>query len=362
MSRLTQEEIQLLAQGARTFVEECSPPGRIRTSRDDRDLLGWSRELWQEMVALGWPALGVPEAQGGLGLGFATQCILLEELGRNLVPEPLLTTAVATRALVMSGVSAAQDLLSEIAEGRAIVAIASEEDGRPHGGLGEGNTIAEGGKVRGQKTGVPDGFGATAYLVSARDDDGPLLCLVDGAASGVDVTRQWRVDGRNAATLELDGAVYVRLGGPDLVRAVFDHGAIGLAAEMLGGATRAFEVTLEYLKTREQFGVAIGTFQALQHRAARIFVELGMLRSALSGGTSAADQDRSDRSRMASLAKAMAGDTYNLVTREAIQLHGGIGMTDEHDIGLYLKRARVSDVTWGTAAWHRRRWATLGGY
>jgi len=362
MSGLNTEEIQLLLKSARSLVTEKAPVGRIRGYRDEMDPLGWSRDLWQDMADLGWLGLSIPEEFGGLGLGFGTQCLLLEELGRNLVPEPILSTAVAAQALVMSGVGAAQDCLSAIAEGQCVVAIASEEDGRAHSGLLGIKTVAENGGITGQKTGVVDGFGASKYLVSAEGTDGPMLCLVDASAPGIEVTRQWRVDGRNAVTLGFAGVPYTPLGGTALLRGVFDCGAIGLAAEMLGGATRAFEVTLEYLKTREQFGVTIGTFQALQHRAARMFVELGVLRSAVQGAVEALDSDRDDLSRMASLAKALAGETYNFVAKQAIQLHGGIGMTDEHDIGLYLKRARVSEVTWGTAAWHRSRWARLAGY
>jgi alkylation response protein AidB-like acyl-CoA dehydrogenase len=356
------DDLTLLAQSIREVVTDRSPPTRVRELRDARDPLGWSRERFEEMTNLGWTALAIPEAHGGLGLGFGAQCVLLEELGRNLVPEPFLSAAVATQAITLSGRSEATDLLAPVGRGEAIVAFASEEGDRPHDGTAGITTTCDAGGLSGEKTGVPDGHGATAYLVTARDADGPSLCLVTADAPGLETRRQWRIDGRHAAVVRFDGAPYVRLGGADLVEAVFDRAAIALAAEMLGGATRAFEDTRAYLMMREQFGVPIGTFQALQHRAARLFIELGVLRSAVHGAAAAVDADAADAARMASMAKAMAADTFNAVTREAIQMHGGIGMTDEHHIGLYLKRARVCEVQWGTAAWHRRRWAELGGY
>ena len=362
MSGMTHEELELLSRSACDFAEERSPVGRIRALRDERDPLGWCRVLWAEMAELGWTGLSLPENRGGWGLGFSEQCVLLEAVGRNLVPEPLLTTAVSAQVLMMSDVLAAQAQLSAIAAGEATVTIASEEGHYSHGGLqGISTRWVDGGLV-GEKTGVPDGVEAAAYLVVAQDDEGSALYLVDGSAPGVERTRQWRVDGRNAVTLTLDGVPGERLGGEELVIAAYDRGAIALAAEMLGAATRAFEITLEYLKTREQFGVTIGSFQALQHRAARMYIELGLLRSVVRGAAAAVDGGSDDVSRMASLAKVVAGETFTYVANQSIQLHGGIGMTDEHDIGLYLKRARVCEVTWGTATWHRRRWAELGGY
>jgi acyl-CoA dehydrogenase len=347
MSGLSATEIEIFLKGAGDFVTEKSATGRVRTYRDEKDPLAWSRPLYQEMVAMGWTAVAVPESSGGLGLGFETQCLLLEQAGGHLVPEPLVSTAIATQVLMGSETPEARALLSDIASGAAIVAFA---DG--------GQIDLENDRLTGHIDGVPDVYGATAYLVAT--DTG--LYLVDGASSGVEIYRQWRIDGRNAGVLKLSETSAIRLGDQALVTRARDCAAIAISAEMLGGAEQAFRTTVAYLKTREQFGVAIGTFQSLQHRAARMYIEIGLLRSAVYGAAECVDDDASDCARFASLAKATAGDTYLFVANQAIQLHGGIGVTDECDIGLYLKRARVSEVTWGTASAHRSRWATLGGY
>jgi alkylation response protein AidB-like acyl-CoA dehydrogenase len=159
-----------------------------------------------------------------------------------------------------------------------------------------------------------------------------------------------------------DAVVGAPGGALSVLRPVLERAAIGLSAEMLGGATQAFEDTLSYLKTRKQFDVPIGSFQALQHRAARLFIELTLARAAVVGAAAAVDQEPERVPRLSALAKARMTDAYMHVTHEAVQMHGGIGVTDEYHLGFYLKRARVSEMTFGDAAWHRRRWAELGGY
>jgi acyl-CoA dehydrogenase len=207
--------------------------------------------------------------------------------------------------------------------------------------------------------------------VSARAAEGLGLFLVPVKAKGVAVERQHRIDGRSSAIVRLDGVSVpadARLGAPEgghrLLERVVDTATIGLSAEMLGGMTAAFGMTLEYLKTRVQFGVAIGTFQALQHRAARLYVETQLARSAVMYAHGVLDglDSTASAARAASVAKAKCSDAFILVTLEAIQMYGGIGMTEEHDIGLYLKRARVAEMTFGDAAHHRDRYAKLGGF
>jgi alkylation response protein AidB-like acyl-CoA dehydrogenase len=223
--------------------------------------------------------------------------------------------------------------------------------------------------LTGAKAQVLDGHVADAIIVTAMTDEGLGLFLVDPKAAGVRITRQHRVDSRNVAQVALED---VRVGADDVVgrpgeaepllSSVLDRAAIGLSAEMLGGAEQAFADTVGYLKERVQFGVPIGSFQALQHRAARLFIELELCRSAVLAAARAVDDAPALVPQLASLAKARAADTFLHVAKEAIQMHGGIGMTDEHDIGFYLKRAQAAAVAFGDAAYHRGRWAALNGY
>ncbi|MBC7171644.1 MAG: acyl-CoA dehydrogenase, partial [Polyangiaceae bacterium] len=229
----------------------------------------------------------------------------------------------------------------------------------------EGNSF----ELRGKKIQVLDGHVADAILVTATSDEGLHIFLVDPRAKGVKVTRQNRLDSRNAALVELEG---VRVEPTAIIASptsaervlgdVLDQAAIGLSAEMLGGAQQALDDTVAYLKERVQFGVPIGSFQALQHRAARLFIEVQLLRASVLAAARAVDDAPSLVPGLASLAKARAAETFVHVAKEAIQMHGGIGMTDEHDIGFYLKRAQSAAYAFGDASFHRMRWATLHGY
>jgi alkylation response protein AidB-like acyl-CoA dehydrogenase len=373
------EEQQMLAKTARGFVSEKSPVSRMRRLRDSGDATGFSRELWSEMGELGWLGLELPEAHGGLGLGFFDLCVVLEEAGRKLMPEPFVSTLLLGAGALRLGGTEAQKAahLPAIAEGARIVTLAFEEAGRRFDGAHAATVarrVAGGYELRGAKAQVLDGHVADVLIgtatVTADGGEGGLgLFLVDPKANGVRITRQSRVDSRNVASVTLD-AVRVTadaaLGEPGraegLLSDVLDRAAIGLSAEMLGGAEQAFADTVGYLKERVQFGVPIGSFQALQHRAARLFIEHELCRSAVLAAARAGDVAPALVPQLAALAKARASETFLHVAKEAIQMHGGIGMTDEHDIGFYLKRAQAAAVAFGDAAYHRGRWAALNGY
>lgn len=372
------DEQRFLAENAERLFAERSPAARVRALRGDPVGFDWG--LWREMAELGWVGCHVPEAHGGTGLGFFELCLLLEAAGRTLVPEPLFTAAVlGAETLQLAGTNAQQARwLPRIASGEAVVTLAHQERGSRHDPFRittRAERTGDGFALAGEKAQVPDGHVAHAFVVPVRtrgeasDRDGIGLALVPAGAPGLDVTRQTRIDGRGAALIRFDG---VRVGedaflgppdgGGDVLGRVLDRAAVALSAEMLGGASQAFDTTLAYLETRKQFGVPIGSFQALQHRAARMFVELELARSSVLAAARAVDEGAEEVARLASLAKARASETFVHVTNEAVQMHGGIGVTDEHDIGLYLKRARACDATFGDAPWHRRRWATLAGY
>jgi alkylation response protein AidB-like acyl-CoA dehydrogenase len=230
-------------------------------------------------------------------------------------------------------------------------------------------------RLRGEKIQVLDAPSADALVVVARsagsDDarDGLSLFLVEGGAPGLSVERQTRIDHRSCGIVRLDGvavgaeALIGRPGeGLPVLEQALERATAGLCAEMLGSMSQAFELTLQHLKSRIQFGVPIGSFQALKHRAARCFIEIELSRSTVMAATRALDAGDADASKLVSLAKARCSDAFVLVANEAVQMFGGVGMTDEYDIGFYLKRARVAELTLGDSAWHRERWARLEGY
>lgn len=374
-SLLLDDEQQMLSKTAHEFIRERAPAARIRTFRDSNDETGFSRELWSEMAELGWLGLQIPDAYDGLGLGFFDLCVILEQSGRELMPEPFVSTLLlGTQALLLGGTDAQKKaLLPGVSNGEMLVTVGYEESGSQ----GDRATIATvartsvgGFTLSGEKVQVLDGHLADRIIVSAMTSDaGSTLFLVDPAQSGVSVTRQFRIDGLNAAIVQLDSVSVSSAdivgeldGGAALLQEVFDRAAVGLSAQMLGASEQAFEDTIEYIKEREQFGVPIGSFQALQHRAVSVYTELALTRSVVLAAARAIDDTPDDVPRLASLAKATASDTFMHAAKEAIQMHGGIGVTDEHDIGFYIKRAQATYMTFGKPSQHRQRWAELNGY
>jgi len=380
MGLVLSEDQQMLKKAAADFVKKESPVSRVRVLRDSDDPVGFSRDLWAKMAGLGWPAIAIPEDDGGLGMGCVELACVLEECGRNLVPEPLLSTVLLGAGALMLGGSQAQkaDLLPRVADGSALMTLAYQERGSRYD-LACCAARAEkkgGGYVlTGEKTMVLDAHVADTIVVVARsagaerDREGISLFLLERGAAGVELVRQKTVHLRQASILrmknvELPPAALLGEEGKGLalLEAVIDRATAGLCAEMIGNMTATFEMTLDYLKTRKQYGVAIGTFQALKHRAAKIFVELELARSSVLGACTALDQGAPEARALVSVAKARCSDAGVLVGYEGLQMHGGIGMTDEHDVGFYLKRLRGSEMTFGDAAYHRARFASLQGF
>ena len=369
----------MLRDSAREFVRDRAPIDALRKVRDDADDEGFSRALWQEMVELGWTGILIPEQFGGSDFGFQGLGVVLEETGRTLVASPLLSTVVLGGSAITLGGSDAQqaDILPAIASGERLLALALEETAHhaPHRIATRATSSGDGYALSGEKTFVLDGHVANQLIVVARTSgevssrDGITLFLVDAETSGLTINRTTMVDSRNAANITLDG---VEVGpdavigtvdaGADVLDAVLDRGRIALAAEMLGSGQEVFEFTLAYLKERHQFGQPIGTFQALQHRAVTMFGELEICRSVVMDALTAVDENRDDVALMASFAKAKVGEVMHLISNEGVQMHGGIGMTDEHQSGFYLKRARVAEHTFGSPAWHRDRFASLSNF
>ena len=376
MPLVLNEEQNMLKDAAKDFCSNSTPITQLRKLRDDKDENGFDKATWQQMVELGWAGITIPEEFGGLGFGFMGMGVVLEECGRTLTASPLYSTAVLGASAIIHGGSDEQkgDLLPQVAGGEMLLALAVEET--PHHNPYRAETKAEksgnGYTVTGDKKFVLDGHVADKLVVVARtsgnsgDRDGITLILVDGSADGVTATRTIMADSRNAANISFNGAAGEIIGeegkGADVLDKVLDTGRILLSAEMLGGIQECFERTIEYLKTREQFGVPIGSFQALKHRAAEMFCEIELSKSVVLEALSALDEGSEEVAELASLAKARLNDTYNLVSSEGVQMHGGIGMTDEYEIGFFMKRSRICEHTFGNSAFHRDRYGVLQGY
>jgi alkylation response protein AidB-like acyl-CoA dehydrogenase len=373
------EEQTMIRDQAKSWVQEKSPVTAFRKMRDSGNSDGFDRAVWKEMAEMGWAGILIPENYGGTGLGYLTLGLVLEETGRTLTASPLVSTALTATTALLLGASDAQKQkwLPQIAEGKALGTLAVDEG--PHHVPEKIALRAEksgsGYKLNGKKTFVIDGGAADFIIVAARtsgkvgDKNGITLFLVEGNASGLTRERLKSVDSRGVANLTLkevslgtDAVLGSVDNGFSVLEATLDRARIGLSAEMLGHAVQSFETTLDYLKTRVQFGQPIGTFQALQHRAAKMFTDLELARSCVEAALQAIDREANDVAQLASLAKAKVGDVVHLVSNEMVQMHGGIGMTDAHDAGLYLKRARAQEATFGGSSYHRDRYATLNGY
>ncbi|MGD9980787.1 MAG: acyl-CoA dehydrogenase family protein [Hyphomonadaceae bacterium] len=352
------DDARMLKESARDFFREQAPVARLRKQRDAKQN-GRDPGLWRNISALGFPGVIIPEEFGGAGLGYVALGAVLEESGRTLVASPLHSSACSgASALLLAGTDTQKaEWLPKIASGEVIATIAIDEGA--HHAPGKSKLNSEGGKLTGEKRYVADGHIAGLMVVAGAD----ALYLVKADAPGVTRRELVTADSRGAADLKFDAAPAEKMnGGADAIDAILDRARIGLAAEMVGQASEAFEITSEYLKTRRQFGQVIGGFQALQHRAAKLFTDLELTRSCVLAALDALDRGAGDIAEYASLAKARASETLHLASNEMVQLHGGIGMTDEHDAGLYLKRARVAEALYGGASFHRDRYATLLGF
>jgi alkylation response protein AidB-like acyl-CoA dehydrogenase len=379
MALTLSDEQTLVRDTARDFFKASAPTTELRRLRDSGDPAGFSRDLWRQMAELGWTGILFPEDYGGNDFGFLNLGLVMEEAGRTLAASPLFSTVVLAGSAVLLAGSEAQRrrILPAISAGELVMALAVDE--RPRHDPAWIETRAEkadgGFRLSGHKTFVLDGGAADEFVLVARTSGGPrdtqglTLFLAPADAPGLTRAPVTLIDSRNAANLGLDGvsvAADAVLGPVDgawpVLEQVLDRGRIALAAEMLGAAQEALDLTVEYLKTRKQFGVPIGSFQALKHRAAEMFCQIELSKSAVLEALSAVDERRNDLPQLASLAKERLSDTSQLVTNECLQMHAGIGMTDEHDIGLFLKRARVAAATFGDAFFHRDRYAALESY
>ena len=379
MALVLNEEQQSLKDIAKEFLQKNAPVTHFREIRDTENELGYDQDLWKQMVDLGWSGILVPEEYGGFDFGMVGMGSIFEEMGKMLTPSPLFSTGVLGASLIALGGNdkQKQTYLPQIVDGSITTALALEEGNR-HSPLSISTEAKKNGEnylITGDKTFVIDGHSSKLLIVAARtsgsekDSSGITLFLIDPSANGVEVNKTSMVDSRNSAnisfkevTVSKDDILGEESNGSAILEEVLDRAQIAISAEMLGNASQAFNITLEYLKERKQFGAVIGSFQALQHRAAEMYSELELTKSSVIAACVAADEKSNDLRRMASLAKFKAGETNHLVTNEAVQMHGGVGVTDEYDVGLYLKRARVTEQIFGNSEYHLDRYATLSEY
>lgn len=379
MSLVLTEEQTMLRDSARSFMSESAPITQLRQLRDANDADGFSRPLWERFAEMGYSGVTVPEAQGGLGLGPVEVGVIMEEIGRNLTASPFWSSSVVSATVLTQAGSADQHSawLQPITTGQGIVALAIDEHAkhRPTQIALAADAAGSGWTLTGSKCFVVDGHAANAFIVAARtrgqasDADGISLFIVPAATPGLQIERVAMVDARPTARLrfdklELPGDALVGPlhGASAILEAALDAGRVATAAELLGLAEAAFERTLAYLKERKQFGRTIGEFQALQHRAATLYTELAITRAAVIHAQYTLANAPGAAAEAASIAKSRAGTTATLAVQEAVQMHGGMGMTDEFDVGLYMKRARVLQELLGDADFHADRLARLRRY
>ena len=379
MALILNEEQQSLKDIASEFLQSNAPVTHFREIRDTQNELGYDESLWMEMVNLGWSGILIPEEYGGFDFGMVGMGSILEEAGKTLTPSPLFSTGVLGASLLTLGGndSQKQTYLPQIVDGTLTTALALEESSR-HAPYSIDTQAKKNGDqfiISGCKNFVIDGHSSNLLIVAARtegsvnDESGITLFLVNSDSQGLEITKTSMVDSRNAAnikfsdvTVSSDNILGEENNGASLLEVVLDRAQIAISAEMLGNASQAFNLTLEYLKERKQFGAVIGTFQALQHRAAEMYSELELTKSSVIAACNAVDENSNDLRRMASLAKFKSGETNHLITNEAVQMHGGVGVTDEYDVGLFMKRARVTEQIFGNSEYHIDRYATLSDY
>ncbi len=366
------DDQQMLADTAREFIKAKAPVSHLREFRDKNCKDGFSHALWRQFGELGFNGILISEADGGLGMGHYEAGIILEEIGRNLSPSPFLTTAVAGVEALNGGTADMRARwLPGILSGETVLALAIDEHSkhRPEAMTMSAIRSGNGFRLDGKKQFVVHGTSADMLIVAARTENGITMFAVERDTKGMRVDAVRLVDSAVAAHVTFDNVELtadavigeVDQGGVILER-LLRAGRIGAAAEIVGVGAGAMDITVTYLKERKQFGHYIGEFQGLQHRAAHLYSEMEIARAAVLKAQQMLDENADGADMMVSVAKAKAGRTTGLSVREGVQMHGGVGMTDEYDIGLYMKRDRTLAEFFGDANYHINRVARMNGY
>ena len=379
MALVLTEEQSMLRDSARGLISDKAPVSHLRQLRDAKDATGFSRDLWKAFAEMGFSGLLVPENFGGSGLGCVEAGVVMEEIGRTLMPSPFLATSVLAASALSRGGSEAQKAahLPRISDGSLLAALAIDE-GAKHRPLQinlQAVRSGNGFRLNGAKAFVVDGHTADLLIVAARsggsagERNGVTLFLVDPKAKGIAIERTAMVDSHNAARIEFSNvevnADHV-LGevdqGAALLEGVLNIGRGAVASEMVGLSEEVFDRTVTYLKERKQFGKLIGEFQALQHRSAQLYIDIEITRAAVLKALQTLDGDFANAGAAVAVAKARAGSTATRAVQEGVQMHGGMGMTDQFDIGFFMKRARVCQELFGDANYHADQLARMKSY
>jgi alkylation response protein AidB-like acyl-CoA dehydrogenase len=379
MALVLNEEQSMLRDSARGLISDKAPVSHLRQLRDAKDATGFSRDLWRAFAEMGFSGLLVPEDFGGSGLGCVEAGVVMEEIGRTLMPSPFLGTAVLAASALSRGGSAAQksEYLPKISDGSLLAALAVDEGTKHRPLMTRMQAVRSGNgfKLSGDKAFVVDGHTADLFIVAARtagaagERDGLTLFLVDPKTKGVETERTAMVDAHNAARILFDNVEVNTDGvlgevdqGYRLLEGVLNIGRGAVASEMVGLSEEVFGRTVGYLKERKQFGKLIGEFQALQHRAAQLYIEIEITRAAVLKALQTLDADFDNAGAAVAVAKARAGSTATLAVQEGVQMHGGMGMTDQFDIGFFMKRARVCQELFGDSNFHADQLARMKSY
>jgi alkylation response protein AidB-like acyl-CoA dehydrogenase len=379
MALVLNEEQSMLRDSARGLISDKAPVSHLRQLRDAKDATGFSRDLWRAFAEIGFAGLLVPENFGGSGLGCVEAGVVMEEIGRTLMPSPFLSTAVLAASALSRGGSAAQKTtyLPKIADGSLLAALAIDESAkhRPLQTRLQAVRSGNGFKLNGAKAFVVDGHTADLLIVAARtagaagEPNGLTLFLVDPKAKGIAIERTAMVDAHNAARIvfgsvevDADGVLGEVDQGHRLLEGVLNIGRGAVASEMVGLSEEVFGRTVGYLKERKQFGKSIGEFQALQHRAAQLYIDIEITRAAVLKALQTLDDRFEEAGAAVAVAKARAGATATLAVQEGVQMHGGMGMTDQFDVGFFMKRARVCQELFGDSNFHADQLARMKSY
>ncbi len=378
MAMTLNEDQVMLRDNARSFMVGEAPIAHFRKYRDMNCTDGFSHDLWKQFAEMGFTGILIPQAEGGMGMGHIEAGIVLEEIGRNLSPSPFLTTAVAAVEALRAADKAMRDRwFPAILSGDAVIGIAVDESAKhnPAKIACTAQRSGNGFKLSGTKQFVVQGASADMLIVAARtagaagETDGLTLFAIDKDAAGLSLDAVRLVDSAMAAHVQLDGvevtadAVIGDVdGGWDVLTKLLSAGRVGAAAEMVGVGSGAMDMTFDYLKQRKQFDRVIGEFQALQHRAAHLYGEIEGARSVVLKAQNMLDEGHKHAELYVAAAKAKAGIASNLAVREGVQMHGGMGMTDAFDIGLYMKRDRSLNEFFGDTYFHADRVAVMNGY
>jgi alkylation response protein AidB-like acyl-CoA dehydrogenase len=379
MALVLTEEQSMLRDSARGLIGDKAPVSHLRQLRDSKDATGFSRDLWRAFAEMGFSGLLVPETFGGSGLGYVEAGVVMEEIGRTLMPSPFLSTAVVAASALSRGGSAAQkaEHLPKISAGELLAALAIDEGAkhRPLKTKMQAVRSGNGFRLNGDKAFVVDGHTADLLIVAARtaggagERDGLTLFLVDPKTKGIATERTAMVDSHNAARIIFDNVEVNADGvlgevdqGFALLEGVLNIGRGAVASEMVGLSEEVFGRTVSYLRERKQFGKAIGEFQALQHRAARLYIDIEITRAGVLKALQTLDGNFENAAAAVAVAKARAGTTATLAVQEGVQMHGGMGMTDQFDIGFFMKRARVCQELFGDSNFHADALAQMKSY